>query len=96
MLSEQLTEQILKLTDKKDLEQSLKVLLPEFYKLKIYFLKSQIAQYEMKWNMTYKEFEKKSVEMPDGFSYEVEQEYYNWGEKIALVELYTKKIKEWI
>lgn len=34
--------------------------------------------------------------MPDGFSYEVEQEYYNWGEKVALLQQYQKLWKEWI
>ena len=96
MVSTQLTNQLFQLTDKKDLEQSLNTLLPEYIKLKIYFVKHQIAQFEMKWNMTYKEFEKKSVKTQDGFSYEVEQEYYEWGEKVALLQHYQKMIKKWI
>ncbi len=96
MVSTQLTDQLFKLTNKKDLEQSLSTLLPEFIKLKIYFVKHQIAQFEMKWNMTYLEFEKNSTNMQDGFSYEIEQEYYDWGEKVALLQHYQKMIKEWI
>ncbi len=96
MISTHLTEKILKLTNAADLEQSLKMLLPEFLKLKIYFTKQQIAQYEMKWNMSYEEFEQKSTEMPDSFTFEVEQEYYDWGEKVALVQHYKKMLKEWI
>lgn len=95
MVSTQLTDQLFKLTNKKDLEQSLSTLLPEFIKLKIYFVKHQIAQFEMKWNMTYQEFEKNSTNMKDGFSYEFEQEYYDWGEKVALLQHYQKMIKEW-
>lgn len=79
MLSNQLTKQLFLLTDKEDLEQSLKMLLPDYIKLKIYFIKQQIAQFEMKWNMTYTEFEEKSKDTPYGFSYELEQEYYKWG-----------------
>ncbi len=50
----------------------------------------------MKWNMSYEEFEQKSTKMSDGFTYEVEQEYYDWGEKVALVQYYKKMLKEWI
>lgn len=96
MISTQLIDNILKLTKTSDLEQSLKILLPEFIKLKIYFIKQQIAQYEMKWNMSYEEFEEKSTEFPDGFTFEVEQEYYDWGEKVALVQHYKNMLKEWI
>ena len=85
MLSNQLTKQLFLLTDKEDLEQSLKMLLPDYIKLKIYFIKQQIAQFEMKWNMTYTEFEEKSKDTPYGFSYELEQEYYKWGWKTGFV-----------
>ena len=50
----------------------------------------------MKWNMTYEEFEKKSIHIEDGFSYEVEQEYYDWGEKVALMQYYQKMLSQWI
>jgi len=96
MISTQLIDNIFKLTKTSDLEQSLKILLPEFIKLKIYFIKQQIAQYEMKWNMSYEEFEEKSTEIPDGFTFEVEQEYYDWGEKVAMVQHYKNMLKEWI
>lgn len=56
MISTQLTDNILKLTQKNDLEQSLKALLPDYMKLKIFFIKQEIMRYEMKWSMTYEEF----------------------------------------
>ncbi len=96
MLTAQLTEKVNKLTKKKDLEQSLKAILPEFLKLKIYFIKHQIAKYEMKWGMTYEEFEIKSVEITDGFSEDIEKEYYEWGENVALLQYYQKNLKVWI
>ena len=72
------------------------MIFPEYIKLKIYFLKHQIAQYEMKWNMNYFEFEQKSAEMLKGFTQEIEQEYYDWGEKVALLEHYQKNLSQWI
>ncbi len=96
MLASELSKQIFKITKKPDLEQSLKMIFPEYLKLKIYFLKHQIAQYEMKWNMTYLEFEQKSANMSNGFTQEIEQEYYDWGEKMALLERYQKNLSEWI
>ena len=96
MIATQLSEQLFNLTKKKDSEQAIKVILPEYLKLKIFFIKQQIAQYEMKWNMTYDEFEKESIKMPNGSSYEIEQEYYEWGEKVALVQHFQNLLKEWI
>ncbi len=96
MISTTITNRLYQLTDKRDIEQSITTLLPDYLKLKIYFLKQEISRYEMKWNMTYTEFEKKSKDMSDGFSYEVEQEYYDWGEKVALLQHYQKLWKEWI
>lgn len=96
MVATELSDQLFKLTKKKDFESGLKAILPEYLKLRIYFLKHQIAQYEMRWNMSYEEFEKKSITMTKGFEYETEQEYYEWGEKVALMKYYQNLYKEWI
>lgn len=95
MITAQLTNRIYSLTQKKDLEKSLEVLLPDYLKLKTFFIKQEIMQFEMKWNMTYEEFEKNSTNMPNGFSYETEQIYYDWGEKVALLQHYQEIRKEW-
>ena len=72
------------------MEQALNVLLPDYFSLKIFYIQQEILRYEYKWNMTYSEFEKKSTTMPNGFTYELEKEYYDWGEKVALLEYYQK------
>ncbi len=96
MIASKLSKQIFNITKKSDLEQSLKMIFPEYLKLKIYFIKFQIAQFEMKWNMTYEEFEEKTEEIPNAFSQKTEEEYYEWGEKMALLKHYQKNLNEWI
>ena len=96
MVSTQISDKVFKLTKKSNLDQALKILLPDYMQLKIFFLKQEIIRYEMKWNMKYEEFESKSIDMPDGFSYETEQEYYDWGEKVALLQHYLNLQEEWI
>ncbi len=89
----QLTEiqkKIYQITEKTDMEQALNALLDEYFSLKIFYIRQEILHYEYKWNMTYNEFEKKSVEMEKGFTYDLEKDYYDWGEKVALLEYYQK------
>lgn len=95
MVSATINDRLFRLTAKKDIEQSILSILPEYINLKIYYIRQEILRYETKWNMTYKEFESKSTELPDGFSQELEQEYYDWGEKVALLEYYQKLREEW-
>ncbi len=95
MISAIIKDTIYKITENKNLEQSLQVLLPDYLQLKLFFLKQEIFRYEMKWNMSYAEFEKTSCKRIDGFSSEIEQEYYEWGEKVALLQYYQNLKKAW-
>ena len=92
----ELQKKIYQITEKNNMEQALKVLLDEYLSLKIFYIRQEILHYEYKWNMTYSEFEKRSTEIPNGFNYEIEKEYYDWGEKIALLEYYQKNRQEWV
>jgi hypothetical protein len=96
MISTAITNQLYKLTDTRDIEKSIQSLVPEYINLKIFFLKQEISLFEMKWNMTYQDFENKSKNDADGFTFETEQEYYDWGEKVALLQYFQNLRKEWI
>ncbi len=96
MILTEVQNKLFQMTEKNDLEQALNVILPDYFSLKIFYIKQEILRYEHKWNMTYVEFEKNSTDMPNGFSYETEKEYYDWGEKVALLEYYQKLKCEWI
>jgi hypothetical protein len=89
-------KKIYQITEKTDMEQALNKLVDEYFSLKIFYIRQEILHYEYKWNMTYTEFEKKSTEMGNGFSFEIEKEYYDWGEKVALLEYYQKFKNEWV
>jgi hypothetical protein len=96
MILTELKDKINQLTEKKDFEQALNALLEDYFSLKIFYIHQEILRYEYKWNMTYSDFEKKSVDLSNGFTYEIEKEYYDWGEKVALLEYYQKFKSEWI
>ena len=45
----------------------------------------EITQFEIRWKMTYQEFEKESIENENRFTFEMEKDYYVWSEKLALL-----------
>ena len=55
----------------------------DYIAAKLFQLKVEIAQFETKWGCTYLEFERESAKWENGASYEIEQEYYNWGDTIT-------------
>ncbi len=95
MITTTINDRLFQLTAKHDIEQSIMSILPEYINLKIFYIRQEILRYETKWNMTYSEFEVLSKELPDGFSFEMEQEYYDWGEKVALLDHFQKLREEW-
>jgi len=49
----------------------------------------------MRWNMSYEEFENPVAEETIDFTFDTEKEYYDWGEKVALLKYYQDLRKEW-
>jgi len=96
MQLDEIQKKIYQISGKNDMEQALTALLDEYFSLKIFYIRQEILHFEYKWNMTYSEFEKISAEMADGFTYDIEKEYYDWGEKVALLEYYQRNRQEWI
>ncbi len=45
--------------------------------------------------MTFEEFEKKSINMQDGMSFETEQEYYQWEAVITEFGYFKNKLQLW-
>lgn len=84
------------ITGQEDINKAFNELIEDYIKAKIFQLKIQLTQMELKWGMSYEEFEKESINFPNGSSYEIEQEYYNWGEIVTELEHFNKLIKQWI
>ena len=84
------------ITGKKDINIAVNELMKDYILAKVFQLKVQNTQFEIKWGLTYNEFEKESSKWENGSSYEIEQEYYNWGETITELEHFNKLSKQWI
>ena len=83
-------------TGQQDVNIAIHKLMKDYILAKVFQLKVQNTQYEIKWSLTYNEFEQESAKWENGSSYEIEQEYYNWGEIITELEHFNKLSKQWI
>ncbi len=88
-------EVVQNITGQTDFNQSFEAMLKDYFEAKIFQLKTQIAQLESKCGLLYFEFEKKSAKWENGSSYEIEQEYYAWGELMTELDHFTKLNEEW-
>ncbi len=79
-----------KLTGVSELNMAMEQLVVDYLYTKKFMLKTQISKFEAKWNLTYHEFEKESANWENGFSYEIEQEYYEWGALVSELEYFEK------
>ncbi|GEM_PF-6171641 len=95
MLNTEIIEKICLLTGENNAEKALEFIVVDYLSLKIEQLQNKISFFESKWKMNYEEFEKKSVEMSDGFSYTTEKEYLEWGETVAALKYYSKIKEQW-
>ena len=85
----QVTEKkLLEITKVDNFNAALDIVFKDYLKYKLYFLKNENNRYEVKWGMSFDEFEKKSPRMPNGISYELEQEYYKWEAVITELEYF--------
>ncbi len=83
------------ITGERDINKAIHGLLKDYIKTKLFQLKVQNIQYETNYGLTYYEFEKKSANWENGSTYEIELEYYKWGEIITEIEYFKKLAKQW-
>ncbi len=84
------------ITGQQNINIAINKLIKDYLQTKIFQLKIQNVQYETKWGLTYSEFEKKSSTWDNASSYEIEQEYYNWGEIISETNHFKKQMEQWL
>lgn len=92
---ETVQQQIINLTNETDFDNALGVVFKDYIRYKLYYLRSENNRLETKWGMTFDEFEKKSPEMEDGMSFDMEQAYYQWEAIITELEHLKNKLKQW-
>ena len=92
---ETVQQEIMDFTKAENFDNALDIIFKDYIRYKLYYLKNENNRYEIKWNMTFNEFEKKSMKMVEGMSYETEQEYYQWEAVITELEYFKKKFQQW-
>ncbi len=88
-------QQIMDFTKATNFDNALDIVFKDYVRYKLYYLKNENNRYEIKWNMTFYEFEKKSPAMENGMSFDTEQEYYQWEAVVTELEYFKTKLQQW-
>lgn len=88
-------QQILDFTQADSLNNAIDIVFKDYIKYKLYYLKNENNRLEVKWNMSFEEFENKSTEFSNGSSYEIEQEYYQWEAIITELDYFKNMLDKW-
>ena len=98
-ISPRLGEFLIKTTKSKDIDDAFKRVLSEYLELKLRVLNETIKRLEDKWGMDFYDFKEKvrSGTLPrDAFSFDVEQDFWEWEESVTLKRHYESLKEEWI
>ena len=88
---EVIQEQILQLTQANDYDNALNIVVKDYIKYKLYYLKNENNRFEIKWGATFDEFEKNK----DNTTYEHEQEYYQWEAVVTELDYFKNMLYKW-
>ncbi len=87
------------LTDIPDTKMALQRVLVEYLELKCQVLEKRIAAFEKKWNMSFEQFSQQSAEgtlTQDTYSYEVEEDFWQWEQAVTLQHHYESLRPQWM
>lgn len=98
-ISPKLGEFLVKTTKAKDIDDAFQRVFTDYLELKLKNLQETIEQFQARWKMTFEEF-KKMPKGPsfekDAYSYDVEQDFWQWEEAETLKKHYESLKKEWM
>ena len=97
-LSPDVGSHLLKATRSKDLDEAFETVLSEYLELKIDRLEQTTNTLEEKWGMDFSTFKQRIAEddLPaDAYSYEGEQDFWDWEEAETLKAHYQQVQAEW-
>lgn len=98
-LSPDVGAHLLKATRSQDLDEAFEKVLSEYLELKIAALQETTDRLEEKWEMDVSTFKQRVAEddLPDGaYSYDVEQDFWEWEEAETLKVHYQQVQAEWM
>ncbi len=98
-VSPKLGEFLIKTTGAKDIDHALKTVFADYLDLKLGNLHETIKAFETKWGMDFNTFRQRMKDgllEKDSYSFDVEQDFWNWEEAETLKEHYEQLKREWI
>ena len=82
-------------TNKVVLKDAVYQVFTDYLELKIALHKRKTTNFELKWKMDFDNFKKSFRKRSDGFSYEIEQEFYDWEASESLKKHYQEIQAQW-
>ena len=97
-ISPKLGEFLIKATKTHDIDHAFQKIFVEYLELKIKSLEEMIKGFEAKWKVDFNEFKDriKKGTLKDSYSFDVEQDFWQWEEAETLKTHYESLKKEWI
>ncbi|KKO20486.1 MAG: hypothetical protein DCC43_15950 [Candidatus Brocadia sp.] len=98
-ISPKLGEFLVKTTKAKDIDDAFQRVFTDYLELKLKNLQETIEQFQSRWKMTFEEFKimpKGPSFEKDAYSYDVEQDFWQWEEAETLKKHYESLKKEWM
>ncbi len=99
IMSPKLGEVLVKTTHSKDIDDALNKIFSEYLDLKLKKLQETIEGFQKKWGMTFDEFKrnlKEGTSKEDTYSFDTENDYWQWEEAETLKKHYDEIKKLWI
>ena len=98
-VSPRLGEFLIKTTKAKDIDNAFQKVLTEYLELNLKNLNEIIEMLQSKWGAGFEEFKerlKRGAFKKDAYSFDVEQDFWQWEEAETLKKHYESLKKEWI
>jgi len=98
-ISPRLGEFLIKTTKAKDIDTAFQRVFTEYLELKLKNLQEIIERFQSKWKLNFDEFKEKlksGTLEKDAYSFDVEQDFWQWEEAETLKRHYESLKNEWI
>ena len=99
VMSAKLSEALVKATYARDVEDAFNRVFSEFLELKLSQLQQIIETYRDKWGVSFEDFKKQIEEgtlKKDAYSFETENDFWQWEEAETLNEHYSNIKNQWM
>lgn len=98
-ISPKLGEFLIKTTGTKDIDNAFQKVFTEYLELKLKYIQETIEIFQSKWGTDFEKFKEKfrsNTLKKDAYSFEAEQDFWQWEEVETLKKHYESLKKEWI